>query len=209
MTEGAAPDRLGIELYYALDALPAEEHLFSLIAYHGAPTVSGLKPATMLCFGNGRKALLDAWRARGASVCAELGLACTELRGGETGINVLLYRAEALLGALEEPEATALLREQGYDVPASLERYLERLSFRFADACPHEVGVFLGIPAEDVRGFMRHGGMNCHFCSYWKVYHEPEAARERFARFDEARRAVGQAILAGRLCAPWAERASA
>lgn len=209
MAEGTVTDRLGVELYYALDELPPEDHLFSLVAYHAAPTVSGLKPSTMLCFGNGRKALLDAWRARGASIGQALGLSSAGLRMGTSGMTVLLYRPAALAAALGEPKAQALLAEHGYELPAPLERQLGRLAFRFRDRCPHEVGVFLGIPTDDIRGFMRHGGMNCHFCSYWKVYHEPEAARERFARFDDARRVVGQAILSGRLNAPWSQKASA
>lgn len=35
---------------------------------------------------------------------------------------------------------------------------------------PHEVGFFLGYPAEDVVGFIRNKGQNFKFCGRWKVY---------------------------------------
>ena len=35
---------------------------------------------------------------------------------------------------------------------------------------PHEMGLLLGYPVEDVTGFMVHGGKNSLYSGYWKVY---------------------------------------
>lgn len=196
-----------------LYGLPADDHLFALVAYHAAPTVTGLKPATMLSFIDGAKALRTAWDRRGAEVRAALGLESFELRRGASSSTVLLYRRAALSLALAEPEAAAMLAAEGYGRGArpedSLERYLGELSRRFADGCPHEVGLFLGIPAVDVRSFQALRGSGCSHCGYWKVYHRPEAALRLFAAFDGVRRSIGEAILSGSLGAPWSERRSA
>ena len=34
---------------------------------------------------------------------------------------------------------------------------------------PHEMGLLLGYPVEDVKGFIRNGGENCLYIGYWKV----------------------------------------
>ena len=48
---------------------------------------------------------------------------------------------------------------------------------------PHEIGLFLGYPPEDVQGFMKdcHAGVKCVGC--WKVYGDEERSRKLFARY--------------------------
>ena len=45
------------------------------------------------------------------------------------------------------------------------------------------MGLFLGYPLEDVKGFIANGGRNCTCCGCWKCYGDPEEARRRFARY--------------------------
>ena len=61
--------------------------------------------------------------------------------------------------------------------------------------CPHEIGVFLGYPLEDVLGFIENGGRNCLSCGCWKVYSNECAALEAFARFEKCK-AVYQRLFA-------------
>ena len=35
---------------------------------------------------------------------------------------------------------------------------------------PHEIGVILGYPVEDVIEFEKHQGKNCKYCGCWKRY---------------------------------------
>ena len=35
---------------------------------------------------------------------------------------------------------------------------------------PHEIGVFLGYPPEDVKAFIKQNGKGAVLCGYWKVY---------------------------------------
>ncbi|MBQ6903034.1 MAG: DUF3793 family protein, partial [Lachnospiraceae bacterium] len=48
---------------------------------------------------------------------------------------------------------------------------------------PHEIGLFLGYPPEDVQGFIDHKYEGCTCVGDWRVYGDAEAAKERFARF--------------------------
>lgn len=49
---------------------------------------------------------------------------------------------------------------------------------------PHEMGVLLGYPAEDVRGFIENKGRNFLYTGYWKVYKNLSYKMEMFHTFD-------------------------
>ena len=48
---------------------------------------------------------------------------------------------------------------------------------------PHEIGIFLGYPLEDVVGFIENRGWNYTCCGYWKAYGDPAAAQKCFDRY--------------------------
>ena len=53
---------------------------------------------------------------------------------------------------------------------------------------PHEIGLFLGYPAEDVSGFIRHGARCAKCVGTWKVYGDEESARKKFALYQKCTR---------------------
>ena len=93
---------------------------------------------------------------------------------------------------LKRPEIAGFLADFGYSARISLQEKLrflgERISWFYnqSQEFPHETGVFLGYPLEDVKGFIRHGGKNYCEIGYWKVYSKAEQARETFRLYDEA-----------------------
>ena len=50
--------------------------------------------------------------------------------------------------------------------------------------CPHELGIFLGIPIEDVKDFMECTNKKCLLCGYWKVYNNYYTAEKTFKQYD-------------------------
>ena len=62
---------------------------------------------------------------------------------------------------------------------------------------PHELGLILGYPVEDVTGFIEHNGKNYLHSGYWKVYHNPSAKRKLFERFEQAKESVIQLVSTG------------
>lgn len=104
---------------------------------------------------------------------------------------VLLYRPEELSEYLSRPEQRKILREFGYpcgNLSDMLEYLCKRTQSLGDRKCgfPHELGVFLGYPAEDVIGFIENAGKKCLFTGYWKVYHNPSLARKTFKEYDQA-----------------------
>ena len=63
---------------------------------------------------------------------------------------------------------------------------------------PHEVGLFLGYPPEDVRGFMKSSrdGVKCVGC--WKVYGDEIRAREVFWRYRRCKEVFEENMQRGR-----------
>ncbi|MST68826.1 DUF3793 family protein [Clostridiales Family XIII bacterium RF-744-FAT-WT-3] len=96
---------------------------------------------------------------------------------------IYVYRPSRLARCLEEPEARELLFRYGY-VDAGMSDSLEHLRERFRESSgfPHEIGIFLGYPAYDVRQFIENNGRNYLCCGTWKVYSQEEKARCFFAR---------------------------
>ena len=103
---------------------------------------------------------------------------------------VLFYRPGQMERYLSGAEVHSLLREYGYG-GMELNEMFVRLSERVRDCSgkrmgfPHEIGVFLGYPLADVKGFIRHKGKNFTLCGCWKCYGDPKEAQRQFQRFKD------------------------
>ena len=168
---------------------------------HGAPTLAGLKTGNLFpCAFTSRRELAE--QLRGINrVLVPRGLRLLPLRLGEERALLYLYRPGELSRDLAGREAGRLLTRAGYrdrDQRACLRELSRRL--RAGAGFPHEIGLFLGYPPEDVAGFMEHGGKDCKCVGCWKVYGDEEGARQRFRAYKSctgnycARRARGATL---------------
>ena len=69
-------------------------------------------------------------------------------------------------------------------------RYISYLKKRVSQCngdFPHEIGVFLGYPVEDVTGFIKNKGKSFKLNGYWKVYGDEKKASHMFRRYTECR----------------------
>ena len=90
---------------------------------------------------------------------------------------------------LTDPAAAEILAQHGYDnktCERSIVRLVQRL--REQEDFPHEIGLFLGYPPEDVCGFIENRACNCKCVGCWKVYGDEEAARQKFAQYKKCTR---------------------
>jgi hypothetical protein len=149
-----------------------------------APTLAGLKPASLFRFSalSAARDTVRSWDER----LRPLGIRAAVLKECPvTGaVMVYLYRETWLEEIVEEAETRRFLERCGYRdfrIPAMLALLSER--FCLEQEYPHEIGVFLGYPLEDVVGFIRHKGRNFTCCGLWKCYGDPLAAQTRFARY--------------------------
>lgn len=152
---------------------------------HCAPVLAGIKPANLFRYSpeDPKQFALEyrVWKER----FALRGLRLTVLKEWESGYRLIyLYRAADLETALSQPGHQAFLCTLGYPRTGDLSACLQRLSRRLyiEKEFPHEIGVFLGYPLEDVKGFIRHRGRNCTCSGCWKAYGDLETAWRTFTR---------------------------
>ena len=110
------------------------------------------------------------------------------LRYSAERVLVYLYRPARLEKDLSNKEALDLLKKAGYRHENTNQCVVE-LIHRLNDLeseFPHEIGLFLSYPPEDVRGFIAHGSnrsVGCKLVGTWRVYGDAEAARETFEKY--------------------------
>ena len=151
-----------------------------------SPTLAGIKPASLVnvCCGSRERADDDIRRLnRECFVCR--GLRAVPLRYSEDGaVLLLIYRPAALEKLLQDTKVRAYLEGLGYPCE-SIAHCIAQLAGRITrtETFPHEIGIFLGYPLEDVIGFTEHKDTGCKCTGYWKVYGDEAAARRTFERY--------------------------
>ncbi len=137
-----------------------------------------------------------------------MGLAVEPLAKRNHGTLIYVYRPEMLEARLNDLQVAKFLRAYGYDPTSardcmSILRRRMRMQNTHATAdgqpgnFPHEIGVFLGYPLEDVIGFVENNGANSLASGCWKVYANVEEAIECFARYKECARCFEERYEAG------------
>lgn len=150
---------------------------------HCAPTLAGLKTGSLFsCAFTSKKELQDDLRAFNRRLSKKgLRLLPVQYKGKRALIYV--YRPKHLARDLNRSEAQQILRARGY--PSShpsgcLVTLVEKL--RTEAEFPHEIGLFLGYPPEDVSGFIENRPeIKC--VGAWKVYGDAHAAQQLFRKY--------------------------
>lgn len=65
------------------------------------------------------------------------------------------------------------------------EQYVDYI--KYGAEFPHEIGIVLGYPKEDVRGFIENKGKNYLYSGYWKVYADVEDKKLLFDAYESAK----------------------
>ena len=156
----------------------------NLVAYC-APTLAGLKTGGLFrvqpCRCLDARTQVGFWDRELSS----RGVRVTVLQEDQNGALIYAYRPAKLKQDLNFPAVRVFLAGCGYDAAATPEQCVEMLAKRICaqQGFPHEIGLFLSYPLEDVQGFIRHNGRNFTLCGYWKVYGDACHAKRCFARY--------------------------
>ena len=153
-----------------------------IVVRNCAPTLAGLKTGNLFAAEyHSPQEVRDQVR-RLNRVLVPRGLRAMPLHYGRRRALIYLYRPGRLRQDLRKAQAEAILRSRGYD-PEKPEQCIRRLRLRLGaeGEFPHEIGLFLGYPPEDVAGFIGHGTCKCVGC--WKVYGDEESAKKTFRQY--------------------------
>ncbi|NFA61907.1 DUF3793 family protein [Clostridium sporogenes] len=170
-----------------INAMEDKKYLYSLLLYLIAPTLDGVKPSTIVTLSSSGKSLDLLWCRYKEEFLSLYKISYIELKKTDKCTTILFYHKKALNNVLYNKYNLEFLQEIGYKDFSSEKSFLFKLKSRFKDTCPHEIGIFLGIPIEEVKSFMEDPKRECIYCGYWKVYNNIQKAKEQFTTYDRSR----------------------
>ena len=151
---------------------------------HCSPTLASLKTASLFTLGFACQKELNEvireWNKR----LSDKGVALIPLREADNRALIYVFRINKLREELCCPEIRRFLQSNGYrnsDIGAALSTLRAHLTD--LEGFPHEIGIFLVYPLDDVIGFIENKGQNCKCTGCWKVYCNECEAVQTFARY--------------------------
>ena len=149
-----------------------------------APTLCNIKSGNMFFARNNTfsKDCFDVWK----SSLAKYGIAAFSNHLSETSTVILVLNICWVRKILNDSFVKAYLCEKGYKI-SNAYNFINDLFVRMKNeqGFPHEIGVILGYPVEDVIEFEKHHGKNCKYCGCWKSYSDVENAKVCKCNFTE------------------------
>ncbi len=154
-----------------------QECLAAFFAVAAAEVLSGAKPANMIRIPNqklpcGRR-MYRLWQKFGVELLRNLPLSVRPMQTETDSVLLLIYRSDLLKRRLRGRTMQAFLARHGYPQPLTLETTLQHLQASFNNGIPHEVGMFLGYPVKDVKGFMAQEAEPSQGRGMWRIYGPP------------------------------------
>lgn len=165
---------------------------------HASPTLAGLKTGSLfpVRYPDERTMRDDIRRYNRRMRKSGLRLLPVRYRDGRALL--YLYRGKDLDRDLGQEKIRRILASAGYTGTHTSECILELICrMQKNGEFPHEVGVFLGYPPEDVEGFIRNHAKNCKFVGTWKVYANEDDARNSFDRYKRCTRCYQRLLAVG------------
>ena len=162
-----------------------------------SPTLAGIKIGSLFsCRYEDPMDILDFVETQDRQLSPKgVRMVLVKMRSGFALIYV--YRVQQLKQVLADPRVQAFLRRCGYsrfDVTSCLALLKKRL---LNDDFPHEVGVFLGYPLDDVRAFIDNKGANCPCVGTWKAYTNIVEAQRIFRSYQKCTQIYCRCFLEG------------
>ena len=179
------------ELIKRMDREKIETHL----VVQCAPMISGIKISNLLIVERSMAAQVR-------RVLNRSGISYFLLFESEEKVTYLLYRRDELKEYLKEKNVCLSMRHFGYknlELPVVLSQFRKRYEDYMNQKAdfPHEMGLLLGYPVEDVEGFIENKGKNYLYSGYWKVYGHVEEKVALFKRYEEARKLLLEFLAQG------------
>lgn len=173
-----------IQIIQSMDLRKLEMQL----ALQCSPLITGLKISNLLIVhNNDAEYVVEMFKGT--------DILCFFLHAAGEKTTFLLYRFEELSEYMNKGEVRKLLKKFGYkssDLEQILITFRKRYHRFMIDEIefPHEMGLFLGYPVEDVHGFIANEGKNFLYTGYWKVYDNLSEKINTFEKFNNSKEMV-------------------
>jgi hypothetical protein len=177
-----------LDFYNKLNSMHSKEYIETFLVYNLSLVIAGIKPAVTVTIKKNNQKLYNSWNNFGINFINNINLKFIELRQSCDSIIVMIYDEFILEKELNQKSHMKFLSNLGYPQNACIDDYINTLKFRYEKYnCPHELGLFLGIPFKDVKDFMECTTKKCLLCGYWKVYNDSNKAKIIFNKYDKVK----------------------
>lgn len=158
-----------------------------ILAFHSSPAMLGVKPASLFSVTDTES--VGESISRFNRKAAVKGLKIRELCCLKNRRLLLMYNEKVLERHMNNEKVLRMFGKFGYDEDMTTQQRIDRLAEKIVGRgdFPHEIGLFLGYPVEDIQGFIDNKGENYLLCGYWKVYSDEERAKRIFNSYNKCR----------------------
>lgn len=159
-----------------------EEYLI----HYGAPTLFGTKAASMFAIHNINPYDVDR-NIKRYNQLLNPDIFIKLLRRTEKSSLILVYKTSELHRIISCTQCKNFLYSLGYECK-DIDCVINTLINKFVclyPSMPHEVGVLLDYPLEDVQGFINCQQSHTGRCRYWKSYSDSKQALQKEATYNE------------------------
>ncbi len=120
------------------------------------------------------------------------------LNEGENSLKLIIYRTDRLQAVLDEAPYCVMGAKLNYSYPLRAGTFIDEVRDRWGlhGHVPHEIGIALGYPLDDVFGYMGLLPLPCKGACGWQVYGCMKESQRRSCAFSNAR-CQALVILAG------------
>jgi hypothetical protein len=155
-----------------------------MLIEHCSPTLAGIKTGSLFSCRTDRINDVKKTIRILNRMLAKKGLRILPLRYRKGRVLIYVYRPAYLTRDLGDTIAREILDERGYacENPEACVAHLIR-NLAASDDFPHEIGLFLGYPPEDVKGFIENKAEGFKHVGYWKVYGDEAKAKVLFEKY--------------------------
>lgn len=155
---------------------------------HCSPTLASIKCANLFSYSFDARQEFENTLSDWNSQFRPKGIQLRVLRESEHKALVYMFRPRKLELVLSDKDTVAFLKEYGY-TDFSVDAVVSRLASRVqqTDSFPHEIGIMLGYPLDDVKSFIINKGKNYRVVGPWKVYHNENEAVKTFAKLKKCK----------------------
>lgn len=158
-----------------------------LLAQYCSPVLANIKPSNLFSISNtlyNVDNLVEAWNKD----FNKYDIYFKVLVKRKNTSSVICFKKDLLTDCINTNNNNCFLESCGYNTD-NADTCINCLMKRILkNEFPHEIGVILGYPYEDVIGFIENKGQNYLYKGYWKVYENIEERCKLFNLYNENRR---------------------
>ncbi|MCG8482738.1 MAG: DUF3793 family protein [Clostridia bacterium] len=175
------------DYFNTIKKLDSYDYLKGYLIFYSSQTIDGIKPATVISLAKTGKNEYRTFQEYKEKIEVDLDIKTFVLKERESSATIIIYNEDSLKDSLFENNNKAFLKRFGYTKCVTLKDYLNVLKTRFnlSNLCPHEIGIFLGYPLNEIKTYINCPNKECIFYGYWKVYHDIDLAKVIFRKYDK------------------------